>query len=106
MEIEMKARYVTGKCRLEFAKYANGNHALQIFSLEGEPMLKASVNPPEDIDPLDDDEIAIKEWSENEGVTKSLIDAGVIRPEVTESIASGFVHIKVYRLTPAAIAAL
>lgn len=85
--------YVTGK-------YYNGNPALQIMSPEG-PVCTCSVNPPDEI-LLAEGEIAIKDWSENQGMGNWLKLHGVIvREDPVRRIPSGFVTIPVYRLTDA-----
>ncbi len=44
-------------------------------------------------------EIVIKNWSENEGLERALLDAGIIEGEAISFISSGFVNAPVYRLT-------
>jgi hypothetical protein len=64
------------KCTLTFDKYTNGRTAMQLWCENGEPMAKATVNVP-DID-IPDDCVIIKDYSENEGMFKALVEAGVI----------------------------
>ena len=57
--------------------YPNGRPAISVEDADtGEPICKASVNMPE-LD-LEEDEVLIKDWSENEGILDALVSAGVI----------------------------
>jgi hypothetical protein len=48
--------------------------------------------------------IAVKDWSENEGMVRSLIDSGVIEPQPCGyPLQSGHVEVSVYPLTPEAV---
>jgi hypothetical protein len=49
-------------------------------------------------------QVAIKNWSENEGMAKALIKAEVIKDERIDEITSGYVVAPVYELTEKAIA--
>ena len=69
-------------CFLEFDQYQNNlSTAISLIGLEGEyagePIATASVNVPNLTLPTD--QVAIKDWSENEGVLKALVDAGVVK---------------------------
>ena len=69
------------------------NTALQLVCETGEPFMTASVN----IDEVGPGQVAIKNYSENEGVMDALIEAGVIsQPLFWEQ--SGFVRIPVCAL--------
>ena len=90
----MKIRFSTKEwnCRLKWLTYGNGNIALVASDMEGGSTVGIlSVNTPEI---LPSDCVAIKDYSENEGVLKSLIANGVVgEPEYY--IPSGFVQIPV-----------
>lgn len=73
----------------------NGNNALYIINDEG-PILTCTINALRINAP---DEIGIKEWSENKGITKFLIDMGIIHEKPIDTELSGFVHINYYKLT-------
>lgn len=61
-------------------KYTNGRTVLRATDTEGYPFMTASVNIPELC--LEEHEMAIKDYSENEGIMDHLIDMGVIgKPE-------------------------
>jgi len=80
----------------EFLRYSNGNKALRFTALDGTPLVTASVNPGQ---PLPDDLLAVKDWSENEGVSDQLRQANIIFGPPVLSIKSGFVVIHCYLLT-------
>jgi hypothetical protein len=80
---------------LLLTRYGNGNRSLELHTLEGEPFMRASVNPGR---LLADNHIAIKDWSENEGIVQDLIDAKVISPHAIDVFTSGFVSAFIYPL--------
>ena len=93
-------KYTKYECNFKTARYLNGNLALQIVGakgseLEGEPICTASVNPGIEIPPA---QIAVKNWSENDGMDDFLSKTGIIG-ELVGKIPSGFVTIPVYALT-------
>lgn len=57
--------------------YQNGRTALQLVDEYGIPAIKPTVNVPE-IE-LGDDEVLIKNWSENEGISKVLQENGITK---------------------------
>jgi len=80
-KVSIRTKY-TGKDEkiLTVSHYpANNSPALLITSLEGEPLLTASVCM--DIPPRKN-HIIIKDWSENEGIQEALISANLIGPAV------------------------
>lgn len=76
--------------------YSNGNVAIQAVDPEdGEPIAVLSVNTG---DKIDDEHVAIKDYSENSGALSSLKEAGVVSdPEYF--LKSGYVTIPVCKLT-------
>lgn len=97
----MDMTYKGYKCELQFAKYFNGNTAIQLIDKEdGSPVAVATVNgednPPEGV-------VGIKDWSENEGMVNALIEANVIEQELQFLEPTGFVVIKYYKLTDMAL---
>lgn len=94
------------KCKLKYmeadncyfigGKYNNGNTGLEIWSDEVGPIAKVTVNPevriPEDF-------IAVKDYSENEGMVDFLKSMGIIKATPNNEIYSGHVTIPVYELT-------
>ena len=77
----------------------NGNLALQVFDAEnGNPIATATVNPAVG-GPLPKGVVAIKNWSENEGVEQALIEGGIIEAEPVAELEQGFVRINIFKLT-------
>lgn len=83
-------------CEFSVGRYYNGNLGIEIWSPELGPITKVTVNP--DI-PLEDDRIAVKSYSENEGMDKFLISLGLIEDNPIKVVRSGFVNIPVHKLT-------
>lgn len=89
-------KFLGYSCTVQFGEYTNGRTAIElVIKKTGEPMTVASVNLP--YHHLESDEIAIKNYSENEGVLKALIAANIITQPV-RFIATGFVQIPVCKL--------
>jgi len=62
-------------------RYANGQNAIQLVDSDGMPFMTASVA--HDIN-IADDEVIIKNYSENEGILEALIEAGIIEKPFAE----------------------
>jgi hypothetical protein len=78
------------KCTINFAKYSNGRTAIQLFDVDdGQPIATASVNLVDE--PMAADEVAIKDYSENEGMFNVLNQAGLISDPVRFT-SSGFIR--------------
>jgi len=93
-------------CFLEVHTYPNGRLGLQIigwYEEEGEkyeePIATATVNLVDESCP--NNEIWVKDYSENEGMVEQLVEWGVIELPSTASSRSGFVQILRFRMTPA-----
>ena len=76
-------------------RYRNNNAlALELVETEtGMPFMMCTVNTPE----ISDGEVAIKNYSENEGVLDFLIKEGIIEPPHT-FISSGFIRLPVCKV--------
>lgn len=78
----MPVRTITfRKERLEIiiGEYRHGGRkSIELMTQKGEPFMVASVNLPE-VD-LEENEILIKNYSENEGIYEALVEAKVISP--------------------------
>jgi hypothetical protein len=86
----------TYQLSLQFAKYANGQTAIKLWDLtDGFPFATATVCVEDDL--LKEDEVAIKDYSENEGLLDALIEAEVVEPPHA-FIQSGFVKIPICKL--------
>ena len=92
-----KSPYQTYDCQLVFDKYRNGQTAIELrddsYPFEG-PVAVATVSLDES---WNKDEVFIKNYSENEGMLNSLINAGIISNPV-RYISSGYVMIPVCKL--------
>lgn len=74
--VKLNAQYFEGDFELVITKYLNNRPAIFIESVEGAKMGVLSVNLPEES--LEQDEIFIKDWSENEGLLDSLVQSGIL----------------------------
>jgi hypothetical protein len=63
-------------CTLEYSRYANGRTAIRLWCDDG-PMATATVNVP-DYNGLREDEVIIKDYSENEGILDALVSVGIV----------------------------
>ena len=91
-----------GSLELAFEHYANGRKAIQALIPEtGEPYATLTVNLPEQ--PLGDDFIIVKGWSENQGAVDTLRAAYIIEGDPVRFIKTGFVQAPVFKLAPAAL---
>jgi len=81
---------------LQFGRYKDTNMvALQLYDSNGFPYMTASFNPVEVPDTDTSRLIAIKDWSENEGIEKALLDNKVFEKFV-KTIPTGYVSGSVY----------
>lgn len=79
-----KIKYLEYICELIYSKYATGNNRLQLVDAnDGIPVTMASLNPAEI---LKEDEIAVKNYSENEGMLDFLIENNIVGPPHRYSI--------------------
>jgi Domain of unknown function (DUF4313) len=81
----------------QFGQYRNNNR-ISITLLDAEdgiPFAVATVNLPDE--PLEENEIAIKNHSENEGILWALQEAGIVG-QVKREVQSGFVRIPIVEL--------
>lgn len=76
---------------LKQRNYTNGRLALEAYE-DGEPFAAMSVNVPDES--LDPDEMAIKDYGENEGVLDFLIRNKIVS-EPVRYVYSGFVRIPI-----------
>jgi len=83
----------TGEAR--FAEYSNGRIAIQMIDEHENPIATCSINLPDE--PMLEGEVAIKDYSENEGMLVALSDAEIIHPP-HRWIQSGFVRVPICNL--------
>ena len=79
--------------KVEYGRYGSNNNVSIKLIKNKELYMVASVNT--DVK-LPDNQVAIKNYSENEGVEDMLIAMKVIKPTILFEIPSGFVRIPVY----------
>lgn len=91
-----RVKFKDWDCTVEKRYYLNGRVALYLVDEDG-PVATATVNLP-DVN-LGKNRVAIKDWSEQEGMLAALVAAGVVKP-TGETIGSGFVEIPVCELLP------
>lgn len=82
-------------------QYNNGRHAIELLEMDPTygptPYMTASVNLPNVL--LQDNEVLIKDYSENEGVTKFLSKHNIVTP-TNNWVKSGYVDVQVCVLNP------
>ena len=75
----MRVKFRSWECELKFGYYENGRIAIQLIdAFDKSRVAVATVNVPE-IE-LEEGEIIIKNYTENEGMLEALCDAGIIEP--------------------------
>lgn len=88
------SQFGTWNCKVVFDKHAAGGTAIRLVDEETfEPIAVATVW----VEGLEDGEVAIKDYSENKGMYRSLLSAGIVELAHRE-IASGYVVLPVCRL--------
>ncbi len=91
-----RVRFRDFDCTVQKRQYGNGRVALSLVDEEG-PVATATVNLPGV--KLEPNQVAIKDYGENEGMLSALITAGVVTP-TGKTIRSGYVEIPVCELQP------
>jgi hypothetical protein len=97
----LSIKYAIGPCFVGAGRYPNGRVALVVFAPDGEQLATATVNLPDE--PCADNEIFVKDYSENEGMADFLVKEGFIEPNPTGFARSGFVTIYRYQLSKSAL---
>jgi len=83
-------------CVLKFGQYHNGRTGIELVSeKDGSPVAVATVNIPDVY--LDKDEVIIKNYSENEGMLDTLVNAKIVEP-TGRKVHTGFVECDVCKL--------
>ncbi len=68
-------------CNVHLGKYHNGRSALRLTdAVNNAPIATCTINEPLHQYPTKDNWVLIKNYSENKGIYKALLDAGVIEP--------------------------
>lgn len=77
-------RFKEWVCELQFGKYPNGRTAIELVDYKTyEPIATATVNVPEIV--LAENEIIIKDYSENQGMFQALYNAEIVKLNRIES---------------------
>jgi hypothetical protein len=94
---QTKVQFKEWPCILQFDRYAKGNRLCisLLHAEEGDPVATATVNIPGE--EIEDDEVIIKDYSENEGMLTALVNAGVVSVPV-RYVSQGFVICPVCKL--------
>ncbi|MES2566997.1 MAG: hypothetical protein V4565_09035 [Bacteroidota bacterium] len=83
-------------CFIEMGIYPNGRKAIELINARsGEPVLVATINVPEIC--INEDEVIIKNYSENEGILDALIGAEIISRPV-RIIQTGLIESPICKL--------
>jgi hypothetical protein len=94
----MKVKFKQWDCKLKLMHYGNLRPAFLLVDAEdGSPIAKGTVNVPEE--PMGPDEVIIKDYAENEGMSAALIDAGIIEPAPKRVIPVGRTTCPIYQMT-------
>ena len=95
MKTIKRVNYKGYECNLITSRYFHGDRvALHLIDVNGEPVAVCSVNLD---DPLGENEIFIKDYSENEGMADFLVKEGIV--ELTgERVQTGYVSVPKCRL--------
>lgn len=97
----MKVKFKKWNCIVQWSMYhKNNNIAIQLIDEKTKELISvATANTGhENIEST----VQIKDYSENEGIWQALVNAGVIEDKVIRTIASGYVEVKIAKLTVAA----
>ena len=95
--MKITIKYKHWDCYVEFNKYAqNGNNAICLYEVgTDEPIAVATVNLPGVR--LNPDEVIIKNYTENEGMLKTLVNAKIISEPISV-VQHGFVNSPICKL--------
>ena len=77
----MKVKFKEWDCNVVLAKYGNGRIAIQLLEVDThQPIATATLNVPSSACPIEEDEVIVKDYAENQGMLNCLVDAGVVSP--------------------------
>lgn len=97
----MKVKFKNWNCIIEWSIYSqNNNIAIKLLDEKTKELVAVATTNTSEETPLPG--VQIKDYSENEGMWQALVNASVIEDEVIRTIASGYVEVKVAKLTEAA----
>lgn len=95
---DLKFKWNQFTCIPSIDSYSNNQRkAIQLIDPEdGSNIAVATVNIPEAT--IADDEVIIKNYSENEGIEEALIEAGIIDAPIVKTVQTGYVTCNVHKL--------
>ena len=89
----MNVKFKKWNCKINVREYGNGRTALQLVDAKtSEPIATATVNVPDEH--LEENEILIKNYSENTGMLAALVGAGIVT-DTGKTIKTGFITIPI-----------
>lgn len=92
----MIIKFRGNKLELEFNEYFNGRTAISLIdAVSKEPYMTATTNMPHIF--IKDNEIIIKDYSENEGIHKALVEQDIVGPKLYPA-RSGYIQATVCKL--------
>lgn len=98
--IHLKTKYIDEPALMTFGRYANGRLTIEFHSEHGEPLSRATVNMPGVR--LGPNEVVIKDYGENKGTLRCLIDSGLVE-DTGKRIKQDYVEMVIVKLTPATL---
>lgn len=97
----MKVKFKDWDCVVQWSiYYENNNIAIQLVDENTKELVAVATTNTGFKD--DFPEVQIKDYSENEGMWQALVDAGVIKDKIVNTITTEYVEVKVAKLTEAA----
>ncbi len=97
MSENLKVKFRQWNCIIDFGRYSLDNSlAIQLVDAEdGQSVATATVCIKDS--GIEKDEVLIKDYSENEGMLKTLSDAGIVKP-TGRWVKTGFVEVPVAKI--------
>lgn len=97
----MKVKFKDWNCVVQWSiYYENNNIAIQLVDENTKELVAVATTNTGFKD--DFPEVQIKDYSENEGMWQALVDAGVIKDKIVNTITTEYVEVKVAELMEAA----
>lgn len=92
----MQVQFHHWLCDIQYLTYPNGRTAIQLVDAEDQsPIAVATVNIPEA--PLKENQVLIKDYSENQGILDVLVKAGIVK-DLNQWVPSGHITADVCEL--------
>lgn len=96
--VKVETSYGTFDLTIFIGKYSIGGAlAIQLMDTMGDPYITLTVNLPTFNNMLADDEVFIKNWTENEEIAKSLLAQGLFL-DTCKSVATGYALAPVWKI--------